>query len=75
MLGGSLAAQPEHETISVNRMGSPPFFSGILRLGLYHRGCLQLPIANCQLKPCAMQQSKTLKSELSIRQVKELLGT
>ncbi len=29
MLGGSLAAQPEHETISVNRMRSPPFLSGI----------------------------------------------
>ena len=53
MLGGSLAAQPEHETISVNRMGSPPLIGGIEDYGLYH---CQLPIGdlpgsigNCRL--------------------------
>lgn len=50
MLGGSLAAQPEHETISVNRMlDHPPSLNGFLGIWLYHTGLRQLPSANCQL--------------------------
>ena len=49
MLGGSLAAQPEHETISVNRTGSPPFVGwNRIRNVLYHKAIAdcRLPIAN-----------------------------
>ncbi len=45
MLGGSLAAQPEHETISVKRMRSPPLLSEWEGNGLYH---CQLLIGDCQ---------------------------
>lgn len=50
MLGGSLAAQPEHETISVNRMLDHPLsLNGFLGIWLYHTGGRQLPTANWQL--------------------------
>jgi hypothetical protein len=54
MLGGSLAAQPEHETISVNRMlDHLPSLNGFLGIWLYHTGRKQLrmPIGIANYSP------------------------
>jgi len=49
MLGGSLAAQPEHETISVKRMGITSF-AGWNRMGMvYTIANCRLAIAECRL--------------------------